>query len=291
MNRILFVVPAIVALTAACQPDQPVRAHAVFPNAPAPTPFTRAYSLSESADGKVRVFAQEDGDATRLMASWLEGREWSEPRPLDFPHRMTLTNPSFSHADGALLFSSDAEIDGLAGRTDLNIWRAPYLGDGEFGPPEPLPVHVINTGANETSAAVTQDGVLYFATNHSRAGGGGYDIMQAVQDESGAWTVTPLPKYINDPRANDHIAVAPDGSWLIFYSHRKPNLGQTDLWRSNRTDDGNWSPPFSLGPDVNTAAIEMGAGLSADGQTLFFSRDGRLMQIALDETPQMPPSE
>ena len=55
----------------------------IFPGAEAPTRFTRAYSLTESMDGKVRVFAREDGDVTDLYEMRLQpDGSWSEPSTL-----------------------------------------------------------------------------------------------------------------------------------------------------------------------------------------------------------------
>jgi hypothetical protein len=42
------------------------------------------------------------------------------------------------------------------------------------------------------------------------------------------------------------------------------------------------------GPPLNSEDSEFGPGLSGDGQTLFFSRDGVLMQIGLDEVLKSP---
>ena len=287
MNKLMMGASALLIL-AGCSEAGPPQATPVFPDAADPTPFTRAYSMTESLDGAVRVYAQEDGDQTQLKLVRRQGRGWSEPELLDLPHRKTLTGPRFSFEDGALYYASDAPMPARPGRTDLNIWKVDYK-DGTFGEPEPLEVGTINTGANETMAAVASDGTMLLVTNHSRAGGGGYDLMQAHQNTEGQWQLTVMPDGINDLRTDDHVAIAPNGQWAIFYSHRMPKEGSADLWRMARGADGEWQLPVNLGPVVNTEAIEFGAGLSGDGSTFFFSRDGRLMKLPVSALDRLEP--
>ncbi|MEM1086504.1 MAG: hypothetical protein AAGH90_02150 [Pseudomonadota bacterium] len=253
----------------------------IFPDAPAPTPFTRAYSMTEAPDG-VRIFAKEDGDQTLLYAVTREGQSWSAPVEVELPHRGMITGPHFSRFDETFFFASNAAFPGREGNNDLNIWQAAYLGDGRFGEAQPLPMPQINTGANEIDAATTRDGRLFFVTNHSRAGGGGYDIMQARRDENAQWIAEQMPEVFNDRLADDHIAVDPNGTWLIFYSHRSPKAGSVDLWISEPNEQGIWQAPTNLGPFVNTTAGELGAGLSWDAETFFFSRDGALFEVSLE---------
>ena len=253
----------------------------VFLGAPEPTPFTRAYSMTEAPDG-VRFYVQEDGDQTLLYSVKRERGGWSEPELVDLPHRSMITGPHFSRFDETFYFSTNAAFPGREGNNDLNIWRADYLGDGQFGTAEPLPMPEINTGANETDTATTEDGLVVFVSNHSRAGGGGYDLMQARLSDEGVWTRERMPDGINHFLTDDHIAMDPQGRWLIFYSHREPKAGNVDLWISQRLEGGDWAVPENLGPFVNTTAIEFGAGLSWDAETFFFSRDGMLFEVSTD---------
>lgn len=283
MKQAVFsLVLAMAAAISACGSPAPKEPVKVFPDAPEPTPFTRAYSMTEAPDG-VRIFVQEDGDKTLMYLVRRERKGWSEPIEVDLPHRSMITGPHFSRFDGKFYFSTNAPFPGREGNNDLNIWRSDYLGDGQFGEAEPLPMPDINTGANEIEVATTEDGLMLFVSNHSRAGRGGYDIMQARQAEDGTWTLQSMPEGFNDRLADDHLAMDPKGQWVIFYSHRRPKAGSVDLWISERDDDGNWQSPENLGPFVNTTAIEFGAGLSWDAETFFFSRDGALMEVPLTE--------
>ncbi len=252
----------------------------VLPDAEAPTVFTRAFGLTESPDGNIRVFAKEARDKTHLyeMRKQADGT-WSEPAQLEFPARIKLTTPSFSFADGMLYYSSDQDIL-ERGQRDANIWRVAPTEDG-WGEPEPLPAS-INTGADQLNPAMDEQGRLYF-TDNGYDSEGGHDIFEAAREgEDGAWEISPMPEGFNSFRAEAHLAVTPDGNRLFFYSHRQPKLGSVDIWTAERGADGTWQAPQNLGEPVNTSGIDFGAGLSGDGSILFFSRDGELMMISLD---------
>ncbi|WP_300381569.1 sialidase family protein [Henriciella sp.] len=275
-------IPLVFGVLAACSQasDLPTEAVPVLAEAETPTAFTRAYGLTESMDGMVRVFAREQGDRTLLyeMRKQEDG-SWSAPVQLDFPHRIKLTNPSFSFADGMLYYSSDADIL-ERGQRDGNIWRVELMEDG-WGTPEHLPAS-INTGAEELNPAMDSRGRLYFTSNGYDSVGG-HDIFQAIEDdESGEWKISGMPDGFNHARADAHLAITPDGGRIFFYSHRKPKLGVVDIWTATRTEDGTWGTPRNLGAPVNTPGIDFGPGISSDGGILFFSREGELMMISLE---------
>ena len=92
-----------------------------------------------------------------------------------------------------------------------------------------------------------------------------------------------MPDGFNDARADAQLAITPDGDRMFFYSHRSPKLGVVDIWTAERDADGHWQMPVNLGEPVNTPGIDLGPGVSGDGQTLFFSREGRLMMIPMQE--------
>ena len=225
-----FLLGAVCVLSA-CSAPEPIEPTRVLPDAPEPTAFTRAYSMTEAPDG-IRVYVQEDGDTTEMKFIRPVGNGWSEPElVVDLPTRRTLTGPHFSRFDEMFYFSTDATIPEREGGRDLNIWRAEYLGEGRFGEAEPLPLVQINTGANETASASTRDGLFLFVTNHSRGGTGSYDIMQAREVSEGEWSVETLPEGINDRQTNDHLAMDPDGDWIILVRGARLGSGnQQKTW-------------------------------------------------------------
>ena len=249
---------------------------AVFPDAAPLAHRQRNHSMTETPDGRLRVFAAQRGDATDLMLmKRIDGGKWSEPTKLNLPRRETNTSPRF-FPDGVLYYSSDAPHPERPGRKDLNIWRVEFKGD-DLGVPEVLP-DTINSGSHEDGFAPIDAQRAVFSST-TLGGAGGYDLYIA-EKVKGAWQVSPFPH--NTAMADSHPVAAQGGSVLIWYAHLPSDAayGAVDLFMS-RFDSGHWSAPQNLGPGVNTAGIDYGAGVSGDGKTLFFSRDGVLLETDL----------
>ena len=280
---------AILLLFVACTKADPTGATAIFPDQEAPGPLHHAYSMTESPDGMIRIYTQEDGDDAWLYEMHRTGSTWSEPTRMELPARKLLKGASFSREDGALYFATDAKMPEPIKGKDLNIWRVEWDGTG-WGEARPIEGDV-NTGANETIASVSTDGTMIFVSNHPKVDGFGYGLGEAHRDESGAWKVTRYLTELNDRSTDDHVVVTADGSRLFFYSRRTPKLGLADIWTSKRLDDGSWSPPVNPGPPLNSEDAEFGPGISGDGETLFFSRGGLLMEIGMDEVLASLPQE
>jgi len=80
-------------------------------------------------------------------------------------------------------------------------------------------------------------------------------------------------------------AIAPDGSFLVFYSIEPGARGgtPTDLYLTLRQSDDTWRNPQRMGPGVNTEYYEMAARISADKKYMFFTRsNGWNMNPATD---------
>lgn len=276
------VVPVIlgVGLVSACADRSSVNEvvpERVYPDAPPLKHRHRNHSITESPDGKMRVYVAQRGDIVDLMLQRkMSDGDWSEPTQLDFPKRESNTSPRF-FPDGSLYYSSDARHPRRPGRKDLNIWRVDFVA-GAFGTPEVLP-DVINTGSHEDSFAPLGEGRAIFSST-TLGGAGGYDLYIAEQS-GGAWTVRPFP--YNTAMADSHPATSPDGNVLVWYAHMPFDgiYGVVDLFVSERQGDG-WSEPKNLGPVINSAGIDYGPGFSSDGERLFFSRDGVLYSVAAE---------
>lgn len=256
---------------------------AVFPDLPAPDQFNRAYTMTESPDGEIRIFAKETRDDTDLYeVRKLEDGGWSAPTLLDWPKRASNTNPHFSPFDGRLYFASDRPIAGVEFKRDMNIWSVERTEDG-WGEAELVPGD-INTGDNETSVSTSADGHMVFVSKHPR-GQGGQDLYFATFDEAtGEWKMEFLPTHVNSPMVESHAAITPDGQNILYYSHRSPKLGQVDIVAVTRTDEeglNGWSKPYNLGPLINDADFTFGAGMAANGETFFFSQAGVLKEMPM----------
>lgn len=267
-------------LLSACSEDavpKTLQIEEVFRGAPPLARRERNHSMTEAPDGNMRVYAAQKGDVTDLMVMTRTGpNDWSAPVRLDVPKLETNTSPRF-FADGVLYYSSDGPHPNRPGRKDLNIWRV-TCENGVWGVPEVLP-DAINTGSSEDGFAPLGAGKAVFSST-TLGGIGGYDLYFAEQVD-GQWTRT-APFAHNTAMADSHPATSPDGTVLIWYGHmpRDTLYGAVDLFVS-RYRNGEWSVPENFGPAINTAGIDYGPGISADGRKLFFSREGVLLQTDL----------
>ncbi len=270
-------------LTACGKPEQ---ASFIYPDKPFPDDFNRAYSLTVSKDGNIRVFTKENRDDTDLFESRRAADgSWSEPAKIEFPKRKSNKNAHFSPFDGRLYFATDRALPNLEFKKDDNLWSVDVTKDG-WGEPVPVPGNV-NSGEKEISVATTSDGTMFFSSKYPHPGAqGGQDIYMAkFDDASGEWKMSSLPKHVNSFVVDDHVAVTPDGQHVFFYTSRVPKFGMSDIVAVSRTDaDGmeGWTAPYNIGGRVNTKGIELGPEVSNDGKTFYFSRDGKLMSISMD---------
>ena len=121
-----------------------------------------------------------------------------------------------------------------------------------------------------TSAAggfsMAADGSLCFKSRQ-----GGFRVAPLVGD---TWKrAVRLPVEFGDWNPC-HPGIAPDGSFLVFYSIRPGARGgtPTDLYLTLRQPDGSWTTPRKMGPGINTGYHEIGARISPDKKYMFFTR-------------------
>jgi hypothetical protein len=71
-----------------------------------------------------------------------------------------------------------------------------------------------------------------------------------------------------------HPGIAPDASFLVFYSIRPGARGgtETDLYLTLWRPDGTWTKPRNMGPRINSGYFEWGARISPDKKYMFFTR-------------------
>lgn len=126
----------------------------------------------------------------------------------------------------------------------------------------------INTNSNEASVSVSLDGqtiIIYKDDN----GDGNLYITHLRGDK---WsTPEKLNANINSKAAEPSAWLSPDGNTLYFSSDRKGGFGGMDLYKSQRTNGGDWGEAVNLGPTINTPYDEDGPFIHPDGITLFFS--------------------
>jgi hypothetical protein len=119
---------------------------------------------------------------------------------------------------------------------------------------------------------VAADNSIYFWGSKGGADGrGGFLVAPFVDNTWPRAIKIPVEKGNLNPC---HPGIAPDASFLVFYSIKPGAQGgtETDLYLTLRQPDGTWTKPRNMGPKINSGYFEWGARISPDKKYLFFTR-------------------
>ncbi len=108
---------------------------------------------------------------------------------------------------------------------DANLYMAPRLPDGRFGPPQELPAPPNHRGA-DSSPCVSPDGNLLFFASYERGDDGqGREDLYYCRKVNGQWTgALNLGPVINSEHNEICPRFSPDGKHFFFSSDRGPEL-------------------------------------------------------------------
>ncbi|GAB3542523.1 OmpA family protein [Pontibacter brevis] len=130
-------------------------------------------------------------------------------------------------------------------------------------------------GIHDALATFTNEGrTMIFARGNEGTKKGRQNVDLFISNyRSGAWT-DPQLLSINDPQAWDSSpAFSPDGRTLYFSSSRRGGFGGNDIYKTTIDDNGRFSKPENLGPEINTAGNESFVSVGPDG-TIYIASDG-----------------
>ena len=97
-------------------------------------------------------------------------------------------------------------------------------------------------------------------------------IFQAVKGDFDWENISPLP-FNSDEYSCMHPSLSYDGSALYFSSNKPGGYGGMDLYVAKREENGEWTNPINLGPEINTNKNEVFPFIHQSG-VLFFTSDG-----------------
>lgn len=145
----------------------------------------------------------------------------------------------------------------------------------------------INTKYHEASVTFASDNkTMYFTRNNYgkklKRDKKGVNHLKIYQSKlvDGEWTeATELP-FNSDNYSTGHPALSPDGKELYFVSDMPGSMGQTDIFMVEVYEDGSFSEPRNLGPEINTERREMFPFIN--NKKLYFSSDGHTGLGGLD---------
>lgn len=239
-----------------------------------------AFGLTLSPDGMHALWVRSGGTRERLVI--METRKingtWQMPSvaPFSGTPGWNDIDPMFSPDGRSLIFQSNRPVPDKPARKGFDIYAVERTAQG-WGPVRHLG-HDINTDESESSAAIAANGNIYF--------------MKAAPDmQSDLWVselrqgryTTPrnLGLPINTPARESNPYVAPDESYLIYFSAATLE-DRPDLFISFRGKNG-WSAPRRLKAPINSAdPADSEFTPFVHGSTLYLSRqrrvDGRFIE-------------
>jgi len=230
--------------------------------------FTRLVPTGKFGQNNREVF-QED-----FWCSEKEGTHWTDSNELSEVINTKGNEGAQSiTADGRYMyFTACGRTDGR-GRCDIyyskkegDTWSQPI----NCGPP-------INTGAWEAQPSISADGrSLYFVSNR-KSGQGKMDIwksdlIEILDNGKQRWSA-PENLKINTRGNEMSPFIHSSNAYLVFASDGLIGMGAYDLYKVDRTDDGQWSEPENFSYPINTHKDEIGLIINARGNKGYFSSD------------------
>lgn len=147
--------------------------------------------------------------------------------------------------------------------------------DEQWGESKLLMGDINSNQYNEGSHCISLDGKYLFFAGCNRPNGLGSCDIYVSKKENDIWSVPHnLGAPINTRGWESQPAISADGRTLYFVSNRAGGYGGTDIWKSDLLENGEWSQPVNLGPEINTPFDESAPYIHADNRTLYFASTG-----------------
>ena len=145
----------------------------------------------------------------------------------------------------------------------------------------------INTKYHEAAVTFSPDlETIYFTRNNygkklKRDNKGINHLKIYMAKKMGnSWSEAIELPFNSDEYSTGHPALSPDGTKLYFVSDMPGSIGKTDIFVVDVLEDGQFSEPRNLGPEINTERREMFPFIS--DRKLYFSSDGHTGLGGLD---------
>ena len=133
----------------------------------------------------------------------------------------------------------------------------------------------LNGDFHDGTATFSPDGQSMYFTRNSYSGKASNDVVRlqlySAKAKGENWTDVQKLPFNSEEFASCHPSLSTDGSRLYFASDRPGGFGGMDIYVS-KNENGSWSEPMNLGPEVNTEGNEIFPFMGKD--KLHFSSDG-----------------
>ncbi|MCP4725532.1 MAG: hypothetical protein GY863_10870 [bacterium] len=233
------------------------------------------FGITFSTDGNELYFTKFiPGNLMSIMVMTKEGNVWSDLVTAPFSGEYRDGTPFLTSDGSKLFFTSWRPLNpDNDPEQKPHIWMVNRTSSGDWAEPEMISFPV-RSSIGEWNPWVVGDGALYFNGNFSMAEGSN-DIYFSQYNNGRFTGPVNLGAKINSEFVEVEPTIAPDGSYMIFYSAGRPDqMGEGlvgDLYISLRQSDGSWSEAKNMGEPVNSASEENWPRISPDGKYIFYS--------------------
>jgi outer membrane protein OmpA-like peptidoglycan-associated protein len=126
----------------------------------------------------------------------------------------------------------------------------------------------VNTDQHEASVGISPDGQTILIYKDDKGDGNIYSTTL----NGDVWSVpVKLNENINSKYWEPSAFISADGNTIYFTSNKPGGYGGRDLYKSNRSPDGDWGKSINLGSAINSPYDEDAPFIHPNGITLFFS--------------------
>lgn len=205
--------------------------------------------------------------------------QWSKPKRASFSHPKYNDADPFLTKDGLLMyFISKRPTEVNDKKLDFNIWVSRRIGS-DWSEPQPLPKPINTDQYNEYFFSISDQGNAFFSSNR-KGGYGSFDIYTTKVLDNNQFTE---PKNMGSPVSSSKYEFDPyiskDEQFLVYSVNENDG---SNLYVSFKGKNGQWMEPKKLGKEINTTRQDFAPSISADGQFLFYSNNGRLKWVSID---------
>ncbi len=219
-------------------------------------------------DARACVYSTITDEGQKTFYTFESDGRWTPPQRAPFEELQGHPNYTTGPEGKKVYFHSGRPTHPEDTRTDDNIWAIEWTGEG-WAEPEALPAPA-NSDYGEAYPTATSGGTVYFFS-WRRPDARAYDIYRSRWIDGEYQEAERLDWPINTDYIEFDPYVAPDESFLIFGSGRPGGYGSSDNYICFRRDDGTWTAPVNLGPELNSSSGDLCANGTADGKYFFFS--------------------
>lgn len=213
------------------------------------------FGLTLSPDGKHALWVKSNGKRDKLviMESSNSNGKWQAPKEVSFSGNPAWKDidPVFSPDGRKIIYQSTRPVPGKPDRKGFDIWSVNRTAQG-WSAPTHLG-NVINSDESESSASIASNGTIYFMKDK---GAGNSDLWKS-RLVNGAYEP---PENLGAPvntaaHRESNPYIAPDESYLIYFSSDPAGFGDVDLFISFR-EKGGWTTPRQLAAPINSPLAE-----------------------------------